>query len=80
MNKLVFCVPCHMKIDINDCFKHKQTTSHMTKFEKLKRNVARNQHIMIMQNGILFTSEEERQKAREEWQKKKINQLKNKNI
>jgi hypothetical protein len=36
MNKLVFCVPCNMKIDINDCFKHKQTTSHMTKFEKLK--------------------------------------------
>jgi hypothetical protein len=64
MNKLVFCVPCNIKMDINDCFKHKQTTSHMTKFESFK-NIVRNQHIVIMQEGILFTTEEERQRAKD---------------
>ena len=72
MNKLVYCVPCNIKMDINDCFKHKQTTTHMTKFESLKKNVVRYQHIMIMQEGILFTTEEERQKAN---QRRKLNKL-----
>jgi hypothetical protein len=64
-----------MKMNINDCFEHKQTASHMTKFESLKKNVVRYQHIMIMQNGILYTSQEERQKARDYKQKKKLNKL-----
>jgi len=34
MNNLVFCVPCNMKMGIDDCFKHKQTKTHITKFEK----------------------------------------------
>jgi predicted aldo/keto reductase-like oxidoreductase len=72
MNKLVYCVPCNIKMDINDCFKHKQTITHITKFESLKKNVVRYQHTMIMQEGILFTTEEERQKAN---QRRKLNKL-----
>ena len=72
MNKYVFCVPCNMKIDINDCFEHKQKQSHITKFEKIKKSGIKHQIIMIMQNGILYTSEEERQKAKDYRQKKKL--------
>lgn len=72
MNNLVFCVPCNMKIDINDCFEHKQKQSHISKFEKIKKNKNNKTITMILQNGILFTSEEERQKARDYKQKKKL--------
>jgi hypothetical protein len=77
MNNLVFCVPCNMKMDIDDCFNHKQTKTHITKFEKIKLNKNNKTITMIMQNGILFTSEEERQKTRDYRQKKKLEKSNN---